>query len=95
MATGRIQKIIKSVEITTTCTASTWQTLQLPDGVASERVLSIDIENQSTENGYWILWDGPLGSSQIQYLRLNTSDTSLRIVNVASSSIKLRINYIA
>lgn len=83
-------KLIKHINITVNCPASTWCNIALPDDILSvDNIISVNRPNESDSNVYGILWWAS-ADKQITILRINTEGQNLLIENTAKT-IKLRI----
>ena len=78
---------IKYVDVQTTCDSGTWQTLKLPSGISSDRVINI-----TKRTGlYGCLW-WKKDDSTLTFLRINTSGTNVVLVDTAGD-VTLRVYY--
>ena len=80
---------IKYVDVQTTCVSGTWQTLSLPNGVDSDRV--INVTRRSGTGFYGCLWWKKDGST-LTFLRINTSGTNVILIDTAGD-VTLRVYY--
>lgn len=78
---------IKYVDVQTTCVSGTWQTLPLPSGISSDRVINV-----TKRTGlYGCLW-WKKDDSTLTFLRINTSGTNVVLVDTAGD-VTLRVYY--
>ena len=85
-------KLIKHINITVNCPASTWCNIPLPDIISStDKVINVHRPKDADSNVYGVIW-WPSADKQITILRINTDGTNL-IIDNAAKTIKLRIEY--
>lgn len=78
---------IKYVDVQTTCVSGTWQTLTLPSGISSDRVINVT----KRTGFYGCLW-WKKDDSTLTFLRISTTGTNMVLVDTAGD-VTLRVFY--